>query len=247
MITTSSYKFKPWTSDDKLSDQKYHKSWSKIIKNEMSKPYFEKINSKVATAIEKGTTLYPYPTLVFKAFECNMKKVKVVILGQDPYPNNDVVPNAMGLSFSVPKGNKIPSSLKNIYKNLEKFDHVDKKPSDGNLESWAKQGVLLLNTALTVPAGKANAHARVWRDFTDEIISQLSKQLDNVVFILWGANALKKLSLIDTDKHMVSISSHPSGLSYTKPMKQYQPFIETDHFGQTNKYLKSKGLTEIKW
>ena len=155
----------------------------------------------------------------------------------------------MGLSFSVPYGIKIPSSLQNIYKNLIKYKHINKMPKHGNLISWAYQGCLLLNASLTVVHGKENknCHAQNWRSFSNKLIRYISNECKNVVFILWGAFALKKARFIDEDKHKIIISSHPSGLSYNKPLRTHQPFCNQDHFGIANKYLVENGRKPIIW
>lgn len=196
---------------------------------------------------------FPYPDLVFNSLNVTpYHNILVVFLGQDPYHDyeihkGNIIPQAMGLSFSVPKGIKIPSSLKNIYKNLMKFGHITKIPSHGNLTMWANQGCLLLNTSLTVQEHIANSHADYWNYITDELIKFISSTKKDIVFVLWGAPALKKLNLIDVNKHKIIISSHPSGLSYSKPLKMYKPFCEVDHFGKINKYLVEKGKSSILW
>ena len=197
--------------------------------------------------------IYPYPNLLFNAFILTpLSNVKVVILGQDPYHCNEIhhdkiIPQAMGLSFSVPKGMKIPSSLQNIYKNLLKYKHIEIKPNHGNLSFWAYQGCLMLNTSLTVQHSYPNSHSKYWLPFTDKIIKYISNKLNNIVFVLWGNPALNKLNLIDQNKHKIIISSHPSGLSYNKKLKNYDSFENTDHFGEINKYLKEKNKKQIIW
>jgi uracil-DNA glycosylase len=181
-----------------------------------------------------------------------MEKTRVVILGQDPYFNYELhdgekIPQAMGLSFSVPDGFKIPSSLVNIYKNLKKYNHMDIIPTHGNLTNWANQGCLMLNTSLTVKDGEKNCHQHIWNWFTNQIIEYISLNIDHVVFILWGGNAYEKVELIDKTKHMMIISSHPSGLSANKPMKEFPAFFNEDCFGKTNEQLKKWGYEEIDW
>ena len=153
----------------------------------------------------------------------------------------------MGLSFSVPIGIPIPSSLKNIYKNAIEYGHFFRYPDHGNLEFWAFQGVLLLNTALTVQKGHKNSHSSIWSDFTNAIIEKISNKMNGIVFVLWGAPALTKLSLIDTKKHEILISSHPSGLSNNKQLGKYPAFSSIDQFGTINKLLKKCGKEEIVW
>jgi len=225
--------------DDFLKEVKEEEKYMKL------KNFFEFELNKTKGNID----IFPYPKLVFNSFNyMSPENVKVVILGQDPYFNFDSnKPQAMGLSFSVPLGVKTPSSLVNIYKNLKKFGHIKDTPRHGNLESWANQGVLLLNTALTVQKGAPNSHAKKWEFFTDFIIKKLSKDYKNIVFVLWGGNALKKKDMIDSKKHRVFISSHPSGLSVNKPLRDYPSFESFDHFGEINNYLKSKKQSEILW
>ena len=197
--------------------------------------------------------VFPYPDLVFNAFNLTpLDEVKVIIIGQDPYLNNEmednmIVPQAMGLSFSVPVGIKIPSSLKNIYKNLKKFGHIKTLPKHGNIESWAWQGVLLLNRALTVQAGHAKSHISGWSHFTQKAVEYISSNCDHVVFLLWGSPAQSVEECIDTTKHNVIKSSHPSGLSANSICQGTPPFNNVDHFGKTNEYLISIGQDPIHW
>lgn len=250
-----------WTkrfSDNQVTIKKLlnNKSWKKALFNNNTKEYEKNINellTKCLTITEGRIKIYPNPENLFNAFDkMDLKDIKVVILGQDPYHNKEIhdgvkIPQAMGLSFSVDKRFKLPSSLKNIFKNLIKYKHIDNMPNNGDLSSWAKQGVLLLNSALTVQHGHPNSHANTWKPFTDSIIEYISDNCENVVFVLWGSSSLSKLNLIDTDKHKVSISSHPSGLSCNKPMKQYPSFMNTDHFTKINEYLKEHNKKTIKW
>tara|TARA_B100000575_G_C23141862_1_gene664716 strand:+ start:5585 stop:6316 length:732 start_codon:yes stop_codon:yes gene_type:complete len=184
--------------------------------------------------------MYPPKNLVFNAFNLTPPdKLKVVILGQDPYINEG---EAMGLAFSVPEGKKIPPSLRNILKKLNKYDKAN---SNGDLTHWANQGVLLLNTALTVRAHSSNSHSAQWRPITDAMIKYLSEHFDNLIFVLWGGNAFKKKEWIDDNKHSVLISSHPSPLGCSKPMKGNQSFNECDHFNECNRLLEEKGECKI--
>ena len=197
--------------------------------------------------------MYPYPDLVFSAFNSTpLKQIKVVILGQDPYHqhenhNDDIIPQAMGMSFSVPVGIKIPSSLKNIYKNLIQYKHILDTPKHGNLESWTYQGVLMINTALTVQHGCPNSQAKYWTWLTDKLIEYISDNTENTVFILWGSPAYNKRALVNNKKHLVIASSHPSGLSYSKKMKDKPAFKDQDHFKLTNNYLIKHSKEPIVW
>ena len=188
-------------------------------------------------------TIFPPKNLIFNAFsKTPWDKVKVVIIGQDPYPNPG---DAMGLSFSVPKTQPIPGSLRNIYKCLEKDQKIKfTRPKHGDLESWAEQGVFLLNATLTVECKKANSHQKNsnWAKFTDFVIKQISAQKNNVVFLLWGNFAINKSSLIDTKKHLIIKNIHPSPLAQSKG-----DFTKSEQFSQTNEYLIKNGLEPINW
>ena len=232
-----------------LSKIYVHSSWKEILKNEFEKEYFSKINDLLSYCLKKtngDVKIFPYPDNIFSSFNNTpFDKIKVVILGQDPYHNylnkdGKIVPQADGLAFSVPLGMKIPSSLNNIFKNLLKFKHIKKKPKHGNLSILAMQGVLLLNTSLTVQCNHPNSHSKKWETFTDNIIKCISKEKENIVFVLWGSNALKKKKLINESKHKIIISSHPSGLSCNKKLKNYGEFINTDHFKFINNNLENK-------
>lgn len=227
----------------------YHKSWNELFDNLFSDERMKRTHEVLSKAVE-GTdelSMYPPPELLFNAFCLTpLEKTKVVILGQDPYFNSN---EAMGLSFSVPTEKAIPSSLQNIYKNLQKNGHFRFSPKNGNLEFWALQGCLLLNTSLTVLHGDSNknCHQNAWRWFTDKVIKYISDKKDNVVFVLWGANALEKMNLIDLDKHEVIISSHPSGYSAANPLKNHPAFNNFDHFGKINSILRKWNTDEIIW
>lgn len=239
------------------SDNYNYKSWEEYfpeeiniskIKNHKSYDFLEDYDfTEINKVLNKNKNIFPYPDLVYNAFyKTNYDDIKVVILGQDPYFNiKNKIPEAMGLSFSVPVNLPIPSSLKNIYKNLIKFKQINKIPEHGNLESLANQGCLLLNTALTVLEGKKNSHSKPWQKYTDLVIKNISDNKENIVFVLWGQNALNKLNLIDSKKHKIIISSHPSGLSCNKKLGEYNSFKETNHFGKINKYLIKSNIEPI--
>ena len=184
-------------------------------------------------------TVYPDMHNIFNSMKLtSFEKVKVVILGQDPYHEKG---QAMGLAFSVPKGEKIPPSLVNIYKELNAEMGIN-PPSSGDLSGWASQGVLLLNTCLTVREHQANSHkGRGWEEFTDGIIKTISDKKQNVVFVLWGANARSKKVLIDSKKHLILESAHPS------PLSAYNGFFGSGHFVKTNEYLIKHNKTPIDW
>lgn len=231
-----------------------NKNWKNIvIDNNIMK--YNKINELITKSIrdDNNVKIFPYPELVFNAFNFSKpKEIKVVFIGQDPYPNyqtinKEDIPDAMGLSFSVPNGSKIPSSLHNIFMNCIKFKHMKKYPENGNLENWAKQGCLFLNTTLTVQHKQNNGHSKAWTDITDNIIKKISDENEFVIFVLWGKFALSKEKFIDTKKHNLVISSHPSGLSCYKKMGDYPSFSELDHFGTINETLKNNKLKSINW
>lgn len=260
LLNIKKYNYKSWgeyySNDVDLTTLNVHKSWDNIFKSTKANTYIKNIEKFLTHCLEKTNRkieIFPYPELLFSSFNYTpLNEVNVVILGQDPYFKNEkcddkYYPQAMGMSFSVPVGIAIPSSLKNIYNNLLKFKHIDKIPQHGNLTFWAYQGVLMLNSSLTVQSGYPNSHENTWKEFTDYIIEYISDNKSNIVFVLWGAPSLSKLSLINQKKHKVIISSHPSGLSCNKPLKQYPAFVENDHFGQINDYLSKNKKKEIIW
>lgn len=217
---------------------KIENSWKQLLGDEFNKPYFAALASFVKAEYETKT-IYPKANSIFKAFElCPVDKVKVVILGQDPYHGEN---QAHGLSFSVKEGVPIPPSLNNIFKEL-KSDLDLPFPSDGNLERWAKQGVLLLNAILTVEAHKAGSHQKKgWETFTSAVIEKLASKKSNLVFLLWGAYAQKKATVIQSDKHLKLQSPHPS------PLSAHRGFLGCQHFSQANAYLEAHGKPAIKW
>ena len=210
-------------------------SWEEHLRSEIRKPYFTKFIEKLN--IEYKEVCYPSKDRIFNAFNlCPFNKVKVVILGQDPYYRKE---QAMGLSFSVPKGIKLPPSLRKIYKEIHS-DLGKPIPTSGDLTRWAKQGVLLLNTTLTVREAKPNSHKRLkWQNFTDAAIKALNKNREHIVFMLWGNDAKKKKRLIDTERHHIIESYHPAARQRYK-FKKHQ-------FTCCNAYLKQQGLGEIDW
>jgi len=212
--------------------------WKQVLQSEFEQDYFKELIEFVDTEYNTKT-IYPPKSQVFNAFNlCPFKQTKVVILGQDPYHGPD---QAHGLCFSVNKGIKTPPSLVNIYKEL-RTDIGIEIPSYGNLEHWARQGVLLLNATLTVEATKAGSHQKKgWEQFTDAVIQTVAEQLDNVVFILWGAYAQKKAKLVDNKKHLILKSVHPS------PLSAHRGFFGTKPFSQTNAYLAEKNKKAINW
>ena len=212
--------------------------WYEALKGEFAKPYYRKL---FATVNEEYKTrlIFPPAKDIFNAFHLTpLKDVKVAILGQDPYHD---VNQAHGLCFSVCEGMKKPPSLVNIFKELSS-DLGVQSPDSGNLEHWARQGVLLLNATLTVRAHEAASHQnRGWEVFTDSVIHRLSQSKDHLVFFLWGASAQKKISLINTQKHLVLVSAHPS------PLSSYRGFFGNHHFSHCNAYLHKNKLEPVGW
>ena len=225
-------------------------SWKKVLQSEFEKPYFSNLQTFLHSEIKRGQAVFPFPKNIFAAFDlCPFDDTKVVILGQDPYHSvsqveGKNVPTAHGLCFSVVKGAKVPPSLKNIYKELEQDLGSSRVviPDHGNLESWARQGVLLLNATLTVRAHEAMSHTKQgWEPFTDAAIKSISDEKENIVFLLWGRHAQGKAALIDEKKHYILTSAHPS------PFSAYNGFFGCKHFSKTNQLLKKCGKKEIDW
>lgn len=215
-------------------------SWLKVLGAEFEKPYMKSLKAFLQQEKQAGHTVYPKGTDIFNAFkQTPFDEVKVVILGQDPYHG---VGQAHGLSFSVQKGVSPPPSLKNIYKELADEFPDFKIPSHGELTSWAKQGVLLLNATLTVRAHTAGSHQnKGWEQFTDKVITELSEKRTGLVFILWGNYAKQKEALIDQTKHFIIKSAHPS------PFSAYNGFFGSKPFSKTNEILTKEGKQEIDW
>ncbi|HPW64103.1 MAG TPA: uracil-DNA glycosylase [Cyclobacteriaceae bacterium] len=221
-----------------VADIKIAPSWKEGLKAEFKKPYFIELIDFVKTEY-RTQTVFPPGKEIFRAFDCaDFDKVKVVIIGQDPYHGPG---QANGLCFSVRDGVPMPPSLKNIFKEIQS-DLGKPFPKSGDLERWANQGVLLLNATLTVRASSPGSHQKKgWEEFTDAVIKEISDKKSNVVFLLWGAYAQKKGEIIDRSRHLVLMSAHPS------PFSADRGFFGNKHFSKTNEYLKSKGLKEIDW
>lgn len=221
-----------------LEKVQIEQGWKDLLKQEFEKPYFDQLSTFLHKEKTQGTKIYPPGTLIFKAFELTPpEKLKVVILGQDPYHNPG---EAMGLCFSVPKEIRIPPSLRNVYKEINR-DLGLEIPSHGDLTHWANQGVLLLNAMLTVEHKKAGSHSKIgWQAFTDAVISTISDELEDIVFLLWGNFAKSKKVLIDINKHHVLEAAHPSPLARNA-------FNNCKHFSKTNEFLRNNGKNEIDW
>lgn len=215
-------------------------NWQKFIELEKKKDYFQTLTAQINAERAKGKVIYPPEPFIFNAFDSTpFHKVKVVILGQDPYHGEG---QAHGLSFSVPPKVKIPPSLKNIYKELTRDIAGFNSPEHGCLVSWAEQGVLLLNTVLTVEQSKAHSHAKFgWEIFTTNVLKTLNADSKHIVFMLWGAHAQKKGQLIERDKHTVLTSVHPS------PLSAHRGFIGCSHFSQANAILIKNNRLPINW
>jgi uracil-DNA glycosylase len=219
-------------------DIKIEASWKEKLASEFEKPYFRTLTDFVRQEYA-AYRIYPKGSLIFNAFDKTpFDKVKVVILGQDPYHEPG---QAHGLCFSVKEGVELPPSLQNIYKELQDDLGIPSRAS-GNLEPWAEQGVLLLNATLTVRAHQAGSHQqRGWEDFTDAVIHRVAEEKEHIVFILWGAYAQRKGSFIDPLKHLVLKSPHPS------PLSSYRGFFGSKPFSKTNDYLMQTGQTPVQW
>ena len=219
-------------------DVKIEQSWKSALAEEFGKPYFESLVRFLHAQKAAGKVIYPPGSLIFNAFNLTpLPDVKVVIIGQDPYHGPG---QAMGLSFSVPDGIPAPPSLKNIFHEIE-TDLGVKMSGRPNLEGWARQGVMLLNSVLTVEAGQPTSHSRIgWMEFTDAVIRTLSERRSGLVFLLWGRFAQEKQALIDTSKHYVLTAAHPSPLARGA-------FFGCRHFSRTNQILVSEGLEPIQW
>jgi uracil-DNA glycosylase len=220
-------------------DVKIESSWKEVLKEEFHKSYFQQIVLHLKTERATGATIYPTGSEIFNAFDKTpFSKVKVVILGQDPYHNPK---QAMGLSFSVPDDVPPPPSLINIYKEL-RTDIGLEMPTTGNLIKWAEQGVLLLNAVLTVRANEPASHSKIgWMNFTDAVIKKISDEKIGVIFLLWGKFAQDKQVLVDATKHFVLKASHPS------PLSAHNGFLGCKHFSKTNELLTKQGLEPIDW
>ena len=248
-----------------LTDSLFNEKWLGFFNSPDVKKNLTCIEQYLNNKINLGNTILPYPALVFNTFNLLApEKIKVVIIGQDPYfnicnINGKDVPQAMGLSFSVPCGISPPPSLVNIFKNLIKFKHIQNMPTSGNLSSWVLQGCLMINTALTTVHKAPNAHSSVWKGFTKNLVKYINDRFNNIVFIAWGNNAHNVCLDVDPKKHKIITSSHPSpyssakeftgqsyGLNASRRTKvMYPPFESVDHFGEANKFLLSKGKSKI--
>lgn len=220
-------------------DVKIEQSWKQLLSKEFEQDYFLSIVNFLKKEKTAGKIIYPSGSNIFHAFDTTpFNQVKVIILGQDPYHNPH---QAHGLSFSVQEGIAPPPSLINIYKELQEDLNIP-IPKTGNLEKWAKQGVLLLNAALTVEAHKPMSHSKIgWHEFTNDVIRIISEKKEHVVFMLWGGFAKSKQELIDNSKHLILTAAHPS------PLSAYNGFFGCHHFSKANTWLKEHGIQPIDW
>lgn len=219
-------------------------SWQQLIAEQKSQDYFAQLQDEIASRRGQGITVFPAEQDVYNAFSfCELPEVKVVILGQDPYHGQDKgITQAHGLAFSVQKGVKPPPSLVNIYKELATDIDGFTVPEHGDLTAWAEQGVMLLNTVLTVEQGNAHSHAKLgWQHFTDAVIQTINSQNSGCVFILWGAHAQKKAKMIDKNKHLVLEGPHPS------PLSAYRGFFGCQHFSKANDWLRTRDKAPVSW
>jgi len=214
-----------------------HESWKDFLDSEFAKPYFQELSQFLHEAYATKQ-IFPPKAQVFRAFTTDLNQVKVVILGQDPYHTPGA---AHGLAFSVPDSQPIPPSLKNIYEEIDR-EYGKHANRTGNLKNWQQQGVLLLNNVLTVEAHRAGSHrGKGWEVFTEATVKHLNNKCEHLVFLLWGRDARSKKALIDTSKHLVLESAHPS------PLSAYNGFFGNGHFEKTNAYLREHSLPEIEW
>ena len=222
-----------------MSAIKLEKDWLALLQPEFDSPYMKTLKSFLAAEKDAGKIIYPANANIFNALNTTrLKDIKIVIIGQDPYHGDG---QAHGLSFSVPKGVRLPPSLQNIYKEIE-AEYGYKMPRTGDLTGWAEQGVLLLNATLTVEHSLAGSHQKKgWEQFTDAVIKAVNEQCKNVVFLLWGAYAQKKGAIIDRSKHLVLESVHPS------PLSAHRGFLGNGHFKSANGYLEKNGKTAVDW
>ena len=219
---------------------KIEEGWGKTLDSEFNKPYFKELTDKVRHEYaDPDVRIFPPGSKIFAAFDsCPFDKTKVVIIGQDPYHGAG---QANGLCFSVAPGVRMPPSLVNIFKEVQ-ADTGAPVPANGDLSRWAQQGVLLMNSSLTVREGQPASHAGIgWEQFTDAVVEKLNNEKENLVFILWGSHAIKKGEKIDRNRHLVLTSPHPSPLSASRG------FFGNHHFSKTNEYLQAHGKEPINW
>jgi uracil-DNA glycosylase len=257
-INCKDYPFKSWKTlypngGIKLIDLLYNIDWLPFFEDEFKKPYYDKMEKSLEQVIKdnEDKDIYPFPELVFYALNTlSPKDINVIFIGQDPYHSCDVIngkkiPHAMGAAFSIPTGICVPSSLLNIYKNMTDNKILNDYPTNGNFFYLISQGCFFINTALTVTERQANSHSNIWYTFTKNLFKWLGKNLDSAVIVLWGNNALSMKEYFSDKKFKFVISSHPSGLSVNKSLRNYPPFSNVNQFGEINKYLNEIKKTQI--
>lgn len=272
--TAATYDFPDWNTimpsrQITLRNLLINHSWDDFFDIVQNKPYYPMIEQKLSKELESEQQILPRPHMLFNAFNhIDPENIKVVIIGQDPYPGtfsyaNQDIPYATGLSFSVPIGSTVPGSLRNITANMCKYGHIDKDKTLDCLGLLAYQGCFLFNTALTTLLGKKKSHTYIWKSFTADLIEYINCHTRHVVFLVWGSDAHRLCLSIDTTKHHIITSSHPSPLSAHKTFKgkeygyvkneqlrcdkTYDSFNNTDHFGLANEYLRERKKTPILW
>lgn len=218
--------------------QTIHPTWLDMIGGEFSKPYMQQLSAFLEQELETGQTIYPPTNDIFKSLQRPADEIRIVILGQDPYHGPG---QANGLAFSVHPGIKIPPSLRNIYKEVFNTPGFP-APANGDLSKWSEQGVLLLNSTLTVREAAAGSHQRQgWEEFTSTVIATINSRYDHIVFMLWGSHAQKKGEIIDKNRHLVLEAPHPS------PLSAHRGFLGCHHFSKANSYLQKHGLPPVEW
>ena len=250
-VNVKDYPFQSW--DKKFPDKKikirslcFNSEWDPFFDKI---DYYEQIEQELEKYLRKGEIILPYPDLLFNSLNILFRNMlKVVFLGQDPYfnINEEGIPQACGLSFSVPYGYPAPPSLHNIYQNLVKYGHMKTKPRDGCIMGWVVQGCLMINSAWTTLHKQPNAHKSIWPRFTKDFLMYINDNCENLVFLSWGSNAHELSANIDSKKHLIIRSSHPSPQSFMTEGR-YPAFMSVDQGGLTNKYLKSHGKDPIIW
>lgn len=262
MLSVNNYKYKSWEQVYSgeyidIGDIPVITDWRDTFCELREHGMFKEINKVLNDEVKAGYEIYPYPDLLFNAFNSlYMKNTKVLILGQDPYINSEShngirVPQAMGYSFSVPIGITTPPSLQNIYKNQAHYKVIPSYQPHGNLESWVRQGCLLMNASLTVQQSVSNSHKSFWQIITNKLIKKIAKENPELIIVTWGRDAIDKLKLIDFNEtgtnYRVIRASHPSGYSFNTPCGQYPAFSQTDHFNEINNYLVESSQKPIVW
>ncbi|BCS83001.1 putative uracil-DNA glycosylase [Cotonvirus japonicus] len=270
LIDAKNYNFKTWQecfTDNKvvLRSLVSNTNWDDFFDSIENTKWFIKLQKDLSCIVKKNKTIVPFPELLFNSLNAlSPDKIKVVILGQDPYPGvcntNNQAPHAMGCSFSAPYNCSTPKSLINIFKNALKYGHIRKMPENGCLASWIFQGCFMINSAFTTVLGNSKVHSSTWKEFTKELLNYIVSKCQDLVFVLWGADAHSLCKEINPEKHCLITSSHPSpysadgslngeeyGSSKNKKNVSYPAFNNQDHFGKVNNYLKSKNKKQIFW